>query len=58
MGGTCTTGIDCNFGPWEDYELIDDRENGLCGVKRKSDPNAKLITPNYVCSLENPVISK
>ena len=44
------------IGPWNDYELIDDREKKICGVRRKDDPNAKVVTPNYICSLQNPVL--
>ena len=52
LGGTASDDPLIDNGPWNDYELVDSSEPGAAvGVRRKDDPHAKLITPDYVASL-------
>jgi len=44
-----------DYGPWNEYELVDGCQPGsVVGVYRKDDPTKKVFTPKDLLALTNP----
>ena len=58
LGGTNQADFIDDFGPWNDYDLIDSDEPGaVVGVRRKGDPSGRVFTPADHIALENPALN-
>ena len=45
LGGNCTAKLEDNWGPWNEYEVVDGSEaTDVVGIRPKNDPNAKIFT--------------
>jgi hypothetical protein len=57
LGGTNAAKWTDDYGPWNDYEVVDSAEPGaIVGVRRKGDPDGKVFTPQDQMKLQNPLI--
>ena len=62
LGGNCTAKLEDDWGPWNEYEIVDGTEkDDKVGVRKKGDPADKVFTvqdmvalPNYMLGEEAP----
>lgn len=57
MGGINKANFLSDYGPWNDYELIDGPTPDKIGVKRIGDPHAKIFGPKDMIKLQNPLVT-
>lgn len=55
LGGTNKARLEDNWGPWNDFDLVDGYKKGdVVGIRKKSDgPNGPVFTPAEFEQLEN-----
>lgn len=45
LGGNCQAKLEDNWGPWNEWEVVDGTEpTDVVGVRPKDDPNGKIFT--------------
>ena len=45
VGGTCKVSLKEDYGPWTEYEIVDNLDpNAIVGIRRKNDPLGKIYT--------------
>jgi len=55
LGGENERKFEEDYGPWNEYELVDGTQPGsVVGVYRKDDPTKKVFTPIDLLALTNP----
>ena len=57
FGGTCRHDFKDDFGPWNDYDMVEGDTPDQIGIRRKDDPHGKLFTPSDMLKLENPLVT-
>ena len=54
LGGNCTRKLEEDYGPWNDYEIVDSAIPGdIVGIRKKNDPDGKVFSPIDFESLPN-----
>ena len=57
LGGKNNCGFQDDYGPWQEYEVVDSTEPGATvGIRRKDDPNGEVFTADDIMELQNPLI--
>ena len=54
LGGSCTRKLEEDYGPWEEYEIVDGQKpDDIVGIRKKGDTTGKVFTPLDFESLPN-----
>lgn len=54
LGGSCTRKLEEDYGPWEEYEIVDGQKpDDIVGIRKRGDKTGKIFTPLDFESLPN-----